>query len=391
MREIGCTQLFRHEQVGLRIADEVFDEALGLGIRGLAEVRPKAVVGGEAHVVRHRDDEVRDHRALEAPHAVREYDLRHPAEDLEALREERQRRLPPLVVREAHEAEAAPGRDRAEHVQAGLDTPVDREHFARCPDPRTTSAVVSLSKAVLLLCDEAAEVARRAGVTRRERLGEQALRGDATVRAGDAGPDNLRDILIVVAARLWLCVALLVRLDDALHRLVGCSGHCGRRSEGKLPSSRYAAITSMRSLAVFNRGVLRSGRVLVGTATVSDRGTPVVDQRGVGTFIRPPVGTFSWPPVGTSNWPPVGTFSWPRTLLPPSVRSFRHENSSPEDSLSRSSPYPRNIAAESRRAGEGSERAAGARQCRVHDDRLSARASGNAGGRGAGVLASARG
>jgi hypothetical protein len=87
----------RHQQVPLGVADQVLHDPLGLRVGGLAEVRPEPVVGGQPHVVRRRDDHIRDHAALQTRHPVGEHHLRHPAQLLETLREQREGRLRPLI------------------------------------------------------------------------------------------------------------------------------------------------------------------------------------------------------------------------------------------------------------------------------------------------------
>jgi hypothetical protein len=68
--QIGNGEFGRDHEVGLRVADEVLDEAFGLGVVAFAEVGPEPVVGREADVVGGRHHQAGDSRALEAPHAV---------------------------------------------------------------------------------------------------------------------------------------------------------------------------------------------------------------------------------------------------------------------------------------------------------------------------------
>ena len=89
--EVGDGELGRDHEVGLHVADEVLDEALGLGVVALAEVGPEPVVGREPHVVRGGDHQPRDRRALQAPHAVGQHGGGDTAERFEA-RGERSRR-----------------------------------------------------------------------------------------------------------------------------------------------------------------------------------------------------------------------------------------------------------------------------------------------------------
>ena len=115
--EIARPAAGRDEEVGLGIPDEALHDALRLGVGGLAEVGPEAVVGGEGDVARCRDDDVGDDPALETAHPVGEHDRGHPAERLEALGEEAQGGRLGLVGGEADEAHPAPGEHGAEDVQ----------------------------------------------------------------------------------------------------------------------------------------------------------------------------------------------------------------------------------------------------------------------------------
>ena len=86
------------------------------------------------------------------------------------------------------------------------------------------------AEALLLLCDKAPEVARRALIARGTSLGQKPLGSDATLGAQDARPDDLCHLFVVVASGLVLGWPGLGRLDDAPHGLVRRSGHGGRRS-----------------------------------------------------------------------------------------------------------------------------------------------------------------
>ena len=68
---------------------------------------------------------VRDHATFQASHPVGEAQAGNLAEGLEALREQRQRRVGPLIMSEAHKPDPAPRLDRAEHVQSAQHTPID--------------------------------------------------------------------------------------------------------------------------------------------------------------------------------------------------------------------------------------------------------------------------
>jgi hypothetical protein len=101
----------------------------------MTEVGSEPVVAAEPDVVRGRDDHVGDDTALQAAHPVGEHDLRDAAEDLEALRQHRQRGRLLLISSAPDKPESRPAQDRAEHVHlpAGQDllAPVDRQHLAR--------------------------------------------------------------------------------------------------------------------------------------------------------------------------------------------------------------------------------------------------------------------
>ncbi len=172
--------------MGLGVVHQRLHDALGLRIGGLAEVRPEPVVRREPHVVRRRDHPVRDHAALQARHPVREDHLRHPAHDLEALREHAQRRGRGLIGGEPHEPEPAPRHDRAEHVQPELDTPVDHQMLTRRPDRRPAARRPRLitTPSTLRVRDQPPEVPVRPLVARRPSDRQQPLRGDPPLRRG---------------------------------------------------------------------------------------------------------------------------------------------------------------------------------------------------------------
>ena len=141
--EVGHAQLLGDHEVGLHVADQVLDDALGLGVGPLAEVRPRSEVGDEAHVVGSGDDEPGHRCALQAPHAVGEEGPRHSADRLHALGERGHGRLGSKVVGEVHEAEPAPGQHRAEDEQGTDLPPVEHQHVARCPHARPASPMVA--------------------------------------------------------------------------------------------------------------------------------------------------------------------------------------------------------------------------------------------------------
>ena len=70
-------------------------------VSGISVVRQRRY----RHLGQLDDHLVRDRAALKAAHPVRQHRLRHPAEHLEALGQERQRRLRLLILREPDETE----------------------------------------------------------------------------------------------------------------------------------------------------------------------------------------------------------------------------------------------------------------------------------------------
>ena len=128
---------------------------LDSGSRGVAEVGPEPVVGGEPDVVRCRDHDIGDHVALQAGHPVGQHQLRDPAELLEALRQQSQRGGLLLVGSEPDEPVPRPGQHRAEHVHPpasdDLGAPVDGQHLTRGPHRRTPPAGAGLPDAPLTL------------------------------------------------------------------------------------------------------------------------------------------------------------------------------------------------------------------------------------------------
>ena len=119
-----------------------FDDALRLRIRGLTEVGPEPMMGGEPHVGAGRHDPVGDHPALQTPHPVGQHHPGHPTQDLEALREQPQRGVCALVTGEADEPHPRPGQHRAEHVQPTQHAPVDNQVLARGPHRRAAAAMM---------------------------------------------------------------------------------------------------------------------------------------------------------------------------------------------------------------------------------------------------------
>ena len=69
----------RDDQVSLGVAHQSLDHALRLRIRRLAEVGTEAEMGGEAHVLGVRHDDVGDGARPQASHAVRKHHRRDAA------------------------------------------------------------------------------------------------------------------------------------------------------------------------------------------------------------------------------------------------------------------------------------------------------------------------
>ncbi len=187
-----------HHQVGLGIADQVLHYSLALRIGCPAKIGLERVMRGEPHVLRGGHHDVGDHAALQAAHPVREHLARHPAQDLEALRQHRQRRLRLLISGEPHEPDPRPRQHRAEHVQPALGAPVDHQVLTRRPHRRAAAAVMILPPRLLLRRDQPAEVPRRAGITRglsrrQQPLGRDPARGGLHPRG-----DQLRNVVIVM-------------------------------------------------------------------------------------------------------------------------------------------------------------------------------------------------
>ncbi len=168
------------EQVGLGIAHEVLDDPLRFGVPGLAEVEPEAIVGGEGDIARCRHHDVGHDPALETAHAVGEQDAGHPAEQLEALGQQRQRRGLVLSLGEAHEAPAAPGEHGTEDLQPVLLTPVEDEVLTGHGLPGSIRATLP-SMLGLGLGHGATEAAGRAGIALGPAQRQQALGADAAI------------------------------------------------------------------------------------------------------------------------------------------------------------------------------------------------------------------
>ena len=218
-REVGERRA-RDQEVGLGVPDEVLDDALRFRVCGLAEVGPEAVVGSEGEVAWRRHDDVGDDTALEAAHPVGEHDRGHTAQEFEALGEQGEGRRLGLVEGEPDEAPAAPGQDRAEHVEAALAAPVDREVLARHRLPGAVHAAVA--PPVGLGCgDRPAQVTGRARVPGGPASGQEALGADPAVGRPDAlGDQDAKRIGRLRTGRPFHR-RLALALHDVAHRPVG--------------------------------------------------------------------------------------------------------------------------------------------------------------------------
>jgi hypothetical protein len=67
---VAGLQLVGHDQVGLGIADKVFDDPFRVGVAALTKIGAETEVAGEADVLRGRHHQPGDHAALEAAHPV---------------------------------------------------------------------------------------------------------------------------------------------------------------------------------------------------------------------------------------------------------------------------------------------------------------------------------
>ena len=112
-------------------------------------------------------------------------------------------------------------------MQGADRAPVDGEHVAGFPHAGSTSAVVIGSPVALLVGDESAKVAVRAGVAGGFSGGEQSLGADAALGLLHALRDEVCDLVVVVRRR-WPGFAALGRLDRALDGLGGGRADLGR-------------------------------------------------------------------------------------------------------------------------------------------------------------------
>jgi hypothetical protein len=211
--------------LAFRVADEVLDDALGLRIVRVAEVRSEPVVRREADVVRCRDHHVRDDPALQAAHPIGQDLARDAAEGLEALSEHRHRGRRGLVAGEAHEPHPTPRQHGAEHLDpAGQRAPVDDEGLARHPHRWPSLTGVRSTPRLLLAGHNPPEVPRRARVPGGACRRQQPLGRDPPSSGGDPLGDERSHTVGVLRHRRTLCpvllqLARLVGDHDALHSL----------------------------------------------------------------------------------------------------------------------------------------------------------------------------
>ena len=229
----------RDQQITLGVTDQVLHDPLRLWVPALAEVRPEPVAGGQPHVVRRRDDHVGDHAALQTRHPVGEHHLRHPAQLLEALREQREGRLRPLIGGEPYEPVAAPGQHRAEDVQPALAAPVDHQHLPGRPHRGPAAPVTGGAPGALLRRDQPTEVPRRARIARSPSRWQQPLGRDPAPGLVHPRGHQLSH-RIVVALPLLALRTLTTRampLDDPPDRL-----GCGRAQLGGAAVAAHLAV-----------------------------------------------------------------------------------------------------------------------------------------------------
>ena len=105
-------------------------------------------------------------------------------------------------------------------MQGANGAPVDSEHVAGFPDPRSTTAVVVGSPVALLVGDESAKVAVRTGVAGGHRDGEESLGADATLGLLHPLSDEVGHLVVVVRRR-WAGLTALGGFDHAFHGLRG--------------------------------------------------------------------------------------------------------------------------------------------------------------------------
>ena len=224
MGQVGDGQLLGDHEVGLHVADQVLDDALGLGVGTLAEIRPSPVVGDEAYVVGSGDNQPGHRCALQASHAVGEEGLRHSTDRLHALGQCAHGRLSPKVVGEVDEAEPAPGQHRAEDEQRTDLPPVEHQHVARCPHAGPASPVVVDPPRRLGFGHGPAQIARRPGVAGGPDDGQETLGRDPALRLRHPLGDEVRHRVVVMGDGDLVCTAHLGRsrlLHGSFDGLVG--------------------------------------------------------------------------------------------------------------------------------------------------------------------------
>ena len=154
-------RLLRDHQVRLGVADQVLHHALRLRIRAVAEIGPEPVVGGEADIVRRSaPPRWRPPRPSGSPSGPPAPPAGTPPSTSKHSANSAKRRGRALVVGEPDEPEPRPGQHRAEHVQPGLDTPVDDQRLTRRPHPRPAAPMMITPPRRLRLRDQPAEVPR---------------------------------------------------------------------------------------------------------------------------------------------------------------------------------------------------------------------------------------
>jgi hypothetical protein len=207
----------------------MLDHTLRFRIRRLTEVRPEAVVGGEAHIVGVRHDHVGHHAGFEAAHSVGQHHRRHAAQLLEALGQQLQGGLAALVGGEAHETVTAPGQHGAEHLQAVDGAPVDGQVLARhgypWPEAAPPPAPLGLGQR-----DRPTEVAGRAAIASCLGLRQQALGRDLAVGVAHPLGDEVGDDVSVVSPSRPLRPRAHAALDHAADCLVSRAAQLGRGS-----------------------------------------------------------------------------------------------------------------------------------------------------------------
>ena len=177
-------------------------------------------MGGEGHVAGGRHHDVGHDPTLQTAHAVGEQDPGHPTEQLEALREQGQRRGLVLSFGEPHEAPAAPGQHGTEDLQPILGAPVEDEVLTGDGLPGSIGAALPPVFG-LGLGHGPTERAGRAGVARGPAERQQALGADAAIGGLDLRRDQLADEVGVVWPGRSLGRWSDAPLDDPAHGLVG--------------------------------------------------------------------------------------------------------------------------------------------------------------------------